>query len=95
MISHIVRIYEPGAPSVMRYETFEIAVQEPGLGQVRLKQEAIGLNFVDTMFRSGTFKVPLPFDMGVEGAGVIEAVGDEVRGLQQGDRAAYFFAPGA
>jgi NADPH2:quinone reductase len=59
-----------------------------------LRQEAIGVNFVDTAFRDGTFGVPLPFVPGVEAAGVVEALGPGVSGFAVGDRAGYFFAPG-
>lgn len=90
-----VRIYENGAPSVMKYETSGSILGTPGKGQVRLVHEAIGVNFVDTLFRSGAFGSPLPFDMGVEGAGVVESVGNDVQGWKRGDRAAYFFTPGA
>ncbi len=90
-----VRIYENGAPSVMKYEASTAALGTPGTGQVQLIHEAIGVNFVDTLFRSGAFGVPLPFDMGVEGAGVVASVGNGVEGWKAGDRAAYFFTPGA
>lgn len=60
-----------------------------------MRHEAIGLNFVDTLFRDGTFGVPMPFNMGVEAAGVVEAVGAEVKGMKAGDRVAYFFSFGA
>jgi NADPH2:quinone reductase len=92
---HRVRIYETGAPGVLRYETPADAIGAPGNGQVRLRHEAIGLNFIDTMFRDGTFPVTLPLDLGVEGAGIVEAVGPGVAGLKVGDRAAYFFSLGA
>lgn len=90
-----VRIYENGAPSVMKFETAVTPIGAPESGQVRLIHEAIGVNFVDTLFRSGAFGVPLPFEMGVEGAGVVETVGNGVDGWKVGDRAAYFFTPGA
>jgi NADPH2:quinone reductase len=91
-MSHRIRIYERGAPGVLQYE--EVEVGEPGPGQVRIKQDAAGVNFVDTMFRDGTFEVPLPFAMGVEGAGIIDAVGPGVSNLKVGDRAAYWFSFG-
>lgn len=90
-----VRIYENGAPSVMKYEVSDTVLDAPGPGQVRLIHEAIGVNFVDTLFRSGAFGVSLPFDMGVEAAGVVASVGHGVDGWKAGDRAAYFFTPGA
>ena len=92
-MAHRIRIYEQGLPSVMRYEDVEISA--PGASQIRIKQDASGVNFVDTMFRDGTIKVPLPFDMGVEGAGTVEAVGESTSGFSVGDRVAYWFAPGA
>lgn len=95
MAQHRVRIYQTGGPAVMQYETLDTDIGAPGPGQVRLAHQAIGLNFVDTLFRSGAFGVPLPLDMGVEAAGVVEAVGPGVTGLRVGDRAAYFFTPGA
>lgn len=95
MTQHRVRIYQTGGPAVMQYETLAAEPAVPGPGQVRLAHEAIGLNFVDTLLRDGSFNVPMPFDMGVEGAGVIEAVGEDVTGLRAGDRAAYFFNPGS
>lgn len=93
-MNHQVRIHEAGQPSVMQYEASSQPLPEPGPGQVQLRHEAIGLNFVDTLFRNGAFAVPLPFTMGVEGAGVVLKTGPDVA-LQPGDRVAYFFAPGA
>src|ERR1700743_1462169 len=88
-----IRIHQAGDPSVLNYEHTEVG--EPGAGQVRLRQQAIGVNFVDTMVRGGTFPVPLPFAPGVEGAGVIAAVGPDVAHLKVGDRVGYWFALGA
>lgn len=92
---HRVRIYEQGPASVLRYEETPEVVAGPAPGEVRLRQKAIGLNFVDTMFRDGTFAVPLPFTPGVEGAGIVDAVGPGVADFIPGDRVAYFYAPGA
>jgi NADPH2:quinone reductase len=89
-----IRITETGQPSVMRLEPAP-AIGRPGRGQVHLRHEAIGVNFVDTLFRSGAFNVPLPLAMGVEGAGVVVAVGEGVTNVQPGERAAYFFSFGA
>jgi len=89
-----VRIYQPGPATAMVYEDAP-ALPAPGAGEVRLRHEAIGVNFVDTMFRSGAFRATLPLDMGVEGAGVVEQVGPGVTGLKVGDRAVYFFSSGA
>src|SRR5205085_3595467 len=70
---HAIRIHETGGPEVLRWE--EIEVGEPGPGQVKLRQEAAGLNFIDVYHRQGLYPQQLPFTPGVEGAGVIEAVG--------------------
>lgn len=92
-MAHRIRIYQQGTPTVLQQETFTLPPPAPG--QVIVRHEAIGVNFVDTMFRDGTFQVPLPFDMGVEAAGVVEAVGSGVQQLKVGDRVGYFFAFGA
>ena len=84
---HAIRINETGGPEVLRWE--EVDVGEPGAGQVRLRQEAAGLNYIDVYHRVGLYPQPLPFTPGVEGAGVIEAAGPGVTGLQVGDRVAY------
>lgn len=89
----VVRVHKYGPPSVLNVEDEQLG--SPASGQVRLCQEAIGVNFVDTAFRDGTFGVPLPFVPGVEAAGVIEAVGPGVTDFAVGDRVGYFFAPGA
>ena len=89
----VVRFHRPGPPSVLQVED-----QDPGTpqaGQVRLRQEAIGVNFIDTAFRDGSFNFPVPAVAGVEAAGVIEEIGPEVDGFTVGDRVAYFFAPGS
>jgi NADPH2:quinone reductase len=92
-MAHHVRFYEFGSPVVLRYE--EVSIPDPGPSQIRIRQEASGVNFVDTMFRDGTIKVPLPFDIGVEGAGIVDAVGEATSGFSVGDRVGYWFAPGA
>lgn len=92
-MSHRIRMTETGGPSVLRYETYDVGA--PGPNQVRIRQHAIGVNFVDTLFRSGVFNVPLPFTPGVEAAGVVEAVGPGVSSLKVGDRVAYWFSLGA
>ncbi len=95
MSDHRIRIYQQGPPSVLTYEPLPAPLSLPSKGQVLLRQDAVGVNFVDTMFRDGSFSVSLPFDMGVEAAGVVEAVGPDVADFAVGDRAAYFFVPGA
>jgi NADPH:quinone reductase len=82
-----VRFHETGGPEVLRYENVEVG--EPGAGQVRLRHEAVGLNFADTYFRTGLYPVPLPSGMGVEAAGVVEAIGPDVTNVAPGDRVTY------
>ncbi|BCQ26667.1 NADPH:quinone reductase [Caballeronia sp. NK8] len=86
-MAHAIRFHETGGPEVLRWE--EVAVGKPGPGQVRLRHEAVGLNFADTYFRSGLYPVPLPAGMGVEAAGVVEAVGEGVDQVCVGDRVTY------
>ena len=86
-MAHAIRFHETGAPEVMRWE--EVDVGAPGPGEVRLRHEAVGLNFADTYFRSGLYPVPLPAGMGVEAAGVVEAVGAGVTNVAPGDRVTY------
>jgi NADPH2:quinone reductase len=89
----VIRFHRYGDASVLEIENE--ALGAPGPGQVRLAQHAIGVNFIDTLFRQGLFAVPLPAVAGVEGAGIVEAVGVGVNGLAVGDRVAYFLAPGS
>lgn len=87
-----IRIHETGGADVLRYEDVEIG--QPGPGQVKLKQTAIGLNFIDVYFRTGLYPAPgSPFTPGLEAAGVVEAVGDGVRDVTAGDRVAYASPP--
>ena len=69
-----VRIYETGGPEVMRLE--EVDVDAPGPGMVTVCNKAIGLNYIDTYHRSGLYPLPLPIGLGLEGAGIVEAVGE-------------------
>ena len=82
-----VRFYQTGGPEVLHYEDVEVG--DPGPGQVRLRQVAVGLNFADTYFRNGTYPVPLPNGLGVEAAGIVTAVGRDVHDLERGDRVSY------
>ncbi|HET9403656.1 MAG TPA: quinone oxidoreductase, partial [Burkholderiales bacterium] len=84
---YAMRIYETGGPEKLRWE--EVQVGAPGEGQVRVRNTAVGLNFIDTYQRSGLYPLPLPFTLGSEGAGVVEAVGPKVREFKVGDRVAY------
>ena len=86
-----VRFYETGGPEVLRVE--EVAVGEPGPGEVRIRHAAVGCNFADTYFRSGLYPVQPPCGIGVEGAGTVEAVGEGVTGFAPGDRVAYNGSP--
>ena len=86
-----IRIHAHGGPEVMRLE--EVAVGDPGPGEVRIRHVAVGLNFADTYFRTGLYPVPLPNGMGVEASGVVEAVGEGVTYVAEGDRVAYTGSP--
>ena len=90
----VVRVHKVGGPEVLTYE--DIAVPATGPGQVRVKQHAIGVNFVDTYFRSGHYPAPggLPFVAGNEAAGEIIEVGSGVSEFKRGDRVAYVQGPG-
>lgn len=84
---HAIRVHETGGPEVLKWE--ELDVGEPGPGQVRLRQEAAGLNFIDVYHRTGLYRQEMPFTPGVEGAGIVEAVGPDVTSVGIGDRVAY------
>ncbi len=86
-------VHEYGEPDVMKLEEGEIP--EPGPGQLRIRIEAIGLNYIDTYKRSGAYKGALPMTPGEEAAGVIDAVGEGVTEFKAGQRAAYSFVQGA
>lgn len=86
-MANAIRFYETGGPEVLRYE--QVAVGEPGPGQVRLRHAAVGLNYADTYFRNGTYPIPMPNGLGVEAAGVVEAVGEGVTNVDVGDRVTY------
>jgi NADPH2:quinone reductase len=80
-------VHEAGGPEVLQWE--EVDAGGPGPGQVRIRQEAAGLNFIDVYHRTGLYKQSLPFTPGVEGAGLVEAVGPGVTDVNPGDRVAY------
>ncbi|MGY5797733.1 quinone oxidoreductase family protein [Rheinheimera faecalis] len=92
-MSTTIRFHQYGSADVLKIEDEQVGI--PGSGQVRLRQEAIGVNFIDTLFRQGVFSVPLPSVAGVEGAGIIEAIGPDVDNFMVGDRVAYFLSPGS
>ena len=92
-MSFAIQIRQPGGPEVLEMVDVGASVGEPGAGQVRIRHHAIGLNFIDVYHRTGLYPLPLPASIGMEGAGVIEAVGEGVTHLQVGDRAAYASEP--
>jgi len=82
-----VRVHQNGGPDVLRYE--DIPVPEPATGEARVKIEAIGLNFIDIYQRTGLYPIKIPFTLGMEGAGIVDAVGANVVEVKKGDRVAY------
>lgn len=86
-----IRIHQPGGPEVLQLEDLEVGA--PGDGQVRIRQTAIGINYIDTYHRTGAYPLPLPTGIGLEGAGVVEAAGPGVIELRPGDRVAYAGGP--
>jgi NADPH2:quinone reductase len=87
-----IRIHKPGGPEALSFD--EVEVGAPGPGQIRLKQTAVGLNFIDVYHRTGLYPIAqLPAVIGMEAAGVVEAVGPGVEGLKAGDRVAYGGGP--
>lgn len=90
-MTRAIRIHEHGGPEVMRLE--DVDVGEPGPGEARVRHTAVGLNFIDTYHRTGLYAVSLPSGLGMEAAGVIEAVGEGVSELSPGQRVAYAAGP--
>jgi len=88
---HAIRIHETGGPDVLRWEEVDVPAPQPN--EATLRHHAVGLNFVDIYFRSGLYPTPLPSGLGVEGAGVVTAVGSAVTELKPGDRVAYAGGP--
>lgn len=84
---HVIRIHQNGGPEQLRWE--EVTVGDPGPGEVRVRNTAVGLNYIDTYHRSGLYPMPLPLVLGSEGAGVVEAVGPKVKEFKVGDHVAY------
>ncbi|HTF94205.1 MAG TPA: quinone oxidoreductase [Verrucomicrobiae bacterium] len=82
-----IRIHHPGGPEALTYE--DIPIPEPQSGEARVKIEAIGLNYIDVYQRTGLYPIPTPFTLGMEGAGVVDAIGDGVTEVKKGDRVAY------
>jgi NADPH2:quinone reductase len=89
-MTRAVRVHQVGGPDALVYEAVELPV--PGQGEVRIKQHAIGLNFIDVYYRSGLYKAPAaPFIVGNEAAGEVISVGPGVTNFHPGDRVAYYF----
>jgi NADPH2:quinone reductase len=92
-MSRAIVIHELGGPEVLKLEDREVGA--PGPGQLKVRHEAIGLNFIDVYHRNGLYKLDLPFTPGVEGAGIVEAVGEGVTDFKAGDRIGYAGAVGS
>ena len=90
-MTHAIRFHATGGPEVLKWE--EVTVGDPGPGEVRIEHKAIGLNYIDTYHRTGLYPLPLPSGIGLEAAGVVEAVGPGVTELKAGDRVAYCNGP--
>ena len=86
-----IRIHRIGGPEVLCWEA--LPVGEPAPGEARVRHVAVGLNYIDTYHRSGLYPLPLPAVLGMEGAGVVEAIGVGVTDLAVGDRVAYAGGP--
>lgn len=86
-----VQIQVQGGPEVMQWADVEVGA--PGPGEIRIRHKAIGLNYIDVYHRNGSYPLPLPARLGMEGAGIVEAVGEGVTHLVAGDRAAYASQP--
>ncbi len=90
-MSLAVQIDQPGGPEQLKLVDVEVGA--PGPGEIRIRHKAIGLNFLDIYQRSGLYALPMPLRLGMEAAGIVEAVGEGVTHLQPGDRAAYASQP--
>src|SRR5471032_442755 len=90
-MTKVIRITRTGGPEVMEY--VDVDLPPPGPGEAQVRHEAVGLNFIDVYFRNGLYAQPLPGGLGMEGAGVVEAVGEGVTLVKAGDRVAYAGRP--
>src|SRR5512138_253034 len=88
-----IRIHQTGGPEVLTLE--EVTLGAPAAGEARVRQTAIGVNYVDVYHRTGVYPLPLPTGLGVEAAGVVEEVGAGVSHVRAGDRVAYVSPPGS
>jgi NADPH2:quinone reductase len=90
-MTHAIRFHQTGGPEVLQWE--EVTPAPPAAGEARVRHHAVGLNYIDTYHRSGLYPVTLPSGIGLEGAGVVEAVGEGVTEVAPGDRVAYAGGP--
>lgn len=90
-MAHRIIVRRHGGPEVLEFEAYDVPA--PGPGEAVVRHEAIGLNFIDVYFRTGLYAAPLPLTPGMEGAGVVEAVGPDVSFVQPGQRVAYAGTP--
>jgi NADPH2:quinone reductase len=90
-MTQAIRIHQTGGPEVLSWETVDLPA--PGAGEATVRHAAVGLNFIDTYHRTGLYPLPLPSGIGLEGAGVVEAVGEGVSEVKVGDRVAYAGGP--
>jgi len=88
---HAIRIHKPGGPEALQWD--EVTVGDPGPGEIRVRHTAVGLNYIDVYLRTGVRPLPLPATLGMEAAGVVEALGEGVDHLSVGDRIAYADMP--
>ena len=86
-MTRVVKIEKNGGPEVLQIKNIEL--QEPGPGQVLIETKAIGLNYIDTYHRSGSYPLPLPSGIGVEASGIIKKIGSKVKDLSVGDSVGY------
>lgn len=90
-MTHAIRFHQTGGPEVLQW--LEVTPSAPAAGEARVRHHAVGLNYIDTYHRSGLYPVTLPSGVGLEGAGVVEAVGEGVTEIAPGDRVAYAGGP--
>ena len=90
-MSKAVQITQPGGPEQLKLA--DVKVGEPGAGEIRIRHKAVGLNFIDVYHRTGVYPLQMPATLGMEAAGIVEAVGPGVTHLKPGDRAAYASQP--